>query len=350
MRIRRTFPIVLAVLVIAAAVTLAVQLRKHAPPEPARLLPGADAFFYLDLSKARKANSGKDLPVVSHDPEYERFIRETGFQFERDLDEAAFAVHYPASRPGGGTGGSAPEARFSEVLVGKFHGERLTAYLRQIAQSVENYNSVEIFTILIEGRSLRVAVLSADSVAASNVSDPAVIRGIVDRSRRLASPFGGPALLRQYYKNVQLASLAWLVARVEPSASTAGMWSALFAKPATLVVSGSSGALHLRPDAVHLRAEAFTDNADDARAIIDKVNVFAALTRSAETSVGTHGTDPDVKALFDSLKVKQEGSRALLTASMPFGFLKKMLSGSSTESSEPPAAMPAQVPTKSNSH
>jgi len=33
MRIRRTFPIVVAVLVIAAAVTLAVQLRKHAPPE-----------------------------------------------------------------------------------------------------------------------------------------------------------------------------------------------------------------------------------------------------------------------------------------------------------------------------
>ena len=93
MRIRRTFPIVLAVVVIAAAVTLAVQLRKHAPPEPARLLPGGDAFFYLNLSAARRANSGKDLPAVSHDPEYERFIRETGFQFERDLDNAAFRVH-----------------------------------------------------------------------------------------------------------------------------------------------------------------------------------------------------------------------------------------------------------------
>src|ERR1700680_5129384 len=163
MRIRRTFPIVLAVVAVAAAVTLAVQLRKHAPPEPARLLPGADAFFYLNLKSARKANSGKELPAVSHDPEYERFIRETGFQFERDLDEAAFAIHYPAKWPGGGTGGSAPEPRFSEVLVGKFHSERLTDYLRKIAQSVENYNSDQIFTIRVEGRSLRVAVLSADS-------------------------------------------------------------------------------------------------------------------------------------------------------------------------------------------
>src|ERR1700677_2373242 len=239
MRIRRTFPIVLAVVVVAAAVTFAVQLRKHAPPEPARLLPGGDAFFYLDVGAARKANSGKELPAVSHDPEYERFIRETGFQFERDLDEAAFAIHYPRNWPGGGTGGSAPEPRFSEVLVGKFHSEQLTAYLRQIAQSVENYESVDIFAIRVEGRLLRVAVLSADSVAASNHDDPAVIRGMIDRSKRLASPFGGPALLRQYYKHIQFASLAWAVARVDPSARNLGGWGELFGVPATVVASGT---------------------------------------------------------------------------------------------------------------
>jgi hypothetical protein len=347
MRIRRTLPVVLAVVVIAAAVTLAVQLRMHAPPEPARLLPGADAFFYLNLASARRANSGKDLPAVSRDPEYERFIRETGFQFERDLDEAAFAIHYPAGWPGGGTG-TAPEVRFSEVLVGKFHGEQLTAYLRQIAQSVETYHSVDIFTILLEGRSLRVAVLSADSVAASNHDDPAVIQGMVDRSKRLASPFGGPSLLRQYYKHVQLASLAWAVARIEPSAPEAGAWNTLFTKPATIVVSGSYlSPLHLRADAVHLRAEAFTQSPDEARGITDKVNVFVALTHSAETSVGTHGNDADVKAFFDSLKVRQEGDRAVLTAAMPFGFLRKMLAGSANELGEPSGAPPEQAPTKS---
>lgn len=338
----------LAVVVIAASVTLAVQLRKHAPPEPARLLPGADAFFYLDLGWARRANSGKQLPAVSHDPEYERFIRETGFEFERDLDKAAFAIHYPAQWPGGGTGGSSPEVRFSEVLEGKFHGERLTSYLRQIAQSVENYHSVDIFTIVLEGRSLRVAVLSADSVAASNHEDPAVIRGMVDRSKRLASPFGGPSLLRQYYKHVQLASLAWVVARIDPSSPEAGSWNTIFTKPATLVISGSYlSPLHLRPDAVHLRAEAFTQTPDEARAITDKVNVFVALTRSAETSVGTHGTDSDVKAFFDSLKVRDEGDHAVLTAVMPFGFLRKMLSGSAPELIEPSDAPPTQAPEKS---
>ena len=348
MRIRRTFPIALVVVVVAAAVTLAVQLRKHAPPEAARLLPGADAFFYLDLGRARKANAGKELSAVSHDPEYERFIRETGFQFERDLEEAAFAVHYPSSWPGGGTGGSAREPRFSEILVGKFHGERLTGYLRQIAQSVEDYHSVEIFTIRLQGRSLRVAVLSPDSVAASNHEDPAVIQGLVDRSKRLASPFGGPALLRQYYKHVQLASLAWVVARIDPTVPGAAAWSTVFTKPATVVISGSYlSPLHLRADAVHLRVEAFSPSADEARAITDKLTVFVALTHTAEASVGTQGTDADVKAFFDSLKIRQENDRAILTASMPFAFLHKMLSESSPDVNEPTAASPTQPAAKS---
>jgi hypothetical protein len=348
MRIRRTFPLVLAVLAIAGALILAVQLRKHAPPEPARLLPGGDAYFYLDLGPIRKANASKELPAVSHDAEYERFIQETGFEFERDLDEAAFAVHYPAKWPGGGTGGTAPEPRFSEVLVGKFQGERLTGYLRQIAQSIENYQSVDIFTIRLEGRTLRVAVLSADSVAASNHDDPAVVRGMIDRSRRLASPFGGPALLRQYYKHVQFASLAWAVARIDPSARNVGSWGALFGAPATLVVSGtylSPLHLNLRANAIHVRAEAFTENPNEARSIIDKVNVFVALTHTAEISLGTHGTDPDVKSFFESLQVKQDGNRAVLNAAVPFGFLRKMMAESGPEWTEP--AGPTEVPAKS---
>ena len=347
MRIRRTFPIFLTVVLVAAAVTLAVQLRKHAPPEPARLLPGADAFFYIDLGKIRKANAGKELPSVSHDPEYERFIHETGFEFERDLEEAAFAVHYPGNWPGGGTGGSAPEPRFSEVLKGEFHGERLTAYLRQIAEVVENYQSADIFTIRVEGRSLRVAVLNADLVAASNHDDPAVIRGIVDRSKRLASPFGGPALLRQFYKHVQLGSLAWVVARTNPSAPGDGGLGALLATPATVVASGTyHSPLHPRSDAIHLRAEAYTGNPEEARAVIDKVNVFVALSHSAESSVGMHGPDPDVRAFFESIEVKQEGDRAVLNAALPFGFLRKMLAASGAESSEPASPSPA-VPARS---
>lgn len=326
MRIRRTLPIVLAVVVVAAAVALTVQLRKHAPPEAARLLPSADAFLYANFSWVRKV-AASPLPAVSHDPEYERFIQETGFEFERDLEAVAFAVHYPANWPGGGTGGAAPEPRFSEVFVGKFDGERLTAYLKHTAQAVENYESVDIFSIPVEGRTFRIAILSVDSVAASNHDDASVIRGMVDRSRRLASPFGGPALLRRHYKRVQLASPIWAVARLEPSSAQFGGWSDFLPHPADIVVSVSYNPLHLplHPGALHLRAEALTASADEAHALTEKASEFLATFNRAEAAVGSPGTDADVKTFFDSLQVRQEESRAMLYATVPTGVFRKLL-------------------------
>jgi len=326
MRIRRTYPIALAVVAVAAAITLTVELRKSAPPEPARLLPGADAFLYADFRWVRRVSPGP-LPIVSHDPEYQRFIQETGIEFERDLETVAFAVHYPATWPGGGTGGTAPEPRFSEVFIGKFHGERLANYLRRIAQSVENYNSVNIYSVPMDRRTFRVAILSVDSVAASNHDDPEVIHGMVDRSRRLASPFGGPAFLRKYYKRVQLASPVWLIAKVQPSAPEFQSLSAVFTKPSDLVVSASFNPLHLplRTGALHLRAEACTGSDEDAHDITDRAATFLSMFHSAEVSVGAPGTDADVKALFDSLQVRQEGSRAVLYATIPTGVFRKML-------------------------
>jgi len=341
MRIRRTLPIALAVVVVAAAVTLTVQLRKHAPPEPARLLPGADAFFYADFGWIRKANSGKPFFPVSHDPDYERFIQETGFDFERDLDAVAFAMHYPENWPGGGTGGRAPEPRFSEVLIGRFDGSRCVAYLKRMAQSVENYHSVDIYTIPIYDRTFRIAILGVDTVAASNHDDPAVIHGMVDRSRRLASPFAGPAFLRRYYKRVQLASPVWVVARIEPSVPEFEGWSTVFPKSADLVISASYNPLHLplRTGALHVRAEAWASNDQDARGIADKMNVFLATFHSAEISVGTPGSDEDVKAFFDSLQVRQEDSRAVLYATLPIDLFHKVMS-----EQPPPMALPQAAP------
>jgi len=353
MRIRRTLPIALAVVAVAAALTLAVQLRKAAPPEPARLLPGADAFVYANLGWARRANGGKPLfsssnDPVAHDAEYERFIQETGFDWERDLDEVAFAIHYPQSWPGVGTAGSASESRFSEVFRGKFDGGKCLAYLKRTAQSVENYNSVDIYTIPLYGRSFRIAILSVDTVAASNHDDPAVIRGMVDRSRRLASPFGGPALLRRYYKRVQLASPVWMVTRVEPAAPGFGVWSSIFPRPADLVISASYNPLHfpLRVDALHLRAEAWTGSDEDAHHVTDQANTFLTMFQSAEVSVGPGGGDADVKTFFDSLQVRQEGSRAVLLATLPTRVFRK-LAESPELTSEPapdptPPATPAQ--------
>jgi hypothetical protein len=144
MRIRRRLPIPLAVLLIVAAIVLIVMLRKQAPPEAARLLPGADGFFYINLKWIRTFNATGHLPAISREPEYQKFVEETGFQFERDLDQAAFAIHYPENW-GGGTPGPASEPRFSEVFIGKIDSSRLTAYFKKVSSSVEDYRGFNIY-------------------------------------------------------------------------------------------------------------------------------------------------------------------------------------------------------------
>src|SRR5207245_10934855 len=86
----------------------------------------------------------------------------------------------------------------------------------------------------------------ACTVVASSLIDPLVIRGVIDRSRKVASPFGGPALLRQYYRHVPFASLgwpfasfAWVIFHVDPEnrAFPGPGLSFLFTKPATMAAS-----------------------------------------------------------------------------------------------------------------
>ena len=348
MRIRRRLPIFVVLLLVVAAVALIITLRKHAPPEAARLLPGADGFFYVNLQWIRTFNAAGHLPPVSHEPEYQNFVEQTGFQWERDLEQAAFAIHYPQSW-GKAESGTPAELRFSEVFVGKFDASRLTAYLKKLASSVDDYRGFEIYNIPLEGRTVRVVILNYDSLAVSNHPNPDVIRGILDRSRKLASPFGGPWLLRKFYKEVPLASLSFAVLRVTPemgSMDGLGSWSFLFPKPAVAVIS----ARYLR--ALHLRAVAFTDSDADAQAITEKTATFLSLFHAAEGSVGVHGTDPDVKNFFDSLKVQQSGDRAILTAVVPAGFFQKVLTEAPPEAvapTSPPTNTPDPSPRKTPS-
>jgi hypothetical protein len=52
--------------------------------------------------------------------------------------------------------------------------------------------------------------------------------------------------------------------------------------------------------------------------------------------------DPDVKAFFDGLKVQQHGNRAVLTAAIPPGFIRKAVAAPPGEALPEPAypAMP----------
>jgi len=322
--LRRFRLIILAVLFVVAMIAVVVQLRKAAPPEAARLLPGADAFVYVNLQWARRASLLTGLPQVQRTAQYQQFIDETGVDFERDLEQAAFAVHYPVSGSGKANSGSS-------VLMGRLDAARLRNYFRRVSRSVDTEQGVEIFNLPVDDHILRAAILGPDTVALSNNDDPSVIRGMVIRSHKRASPFGGPQFLRAYYRRVPFASMAWAIVRVDPkmdSHADAGpdAWlkdvpvnpSTLLQNPAVVVAS----ARLIR--AVHLRAETFTANPDEAHTLTEKLDGMLSMFKFSETETPSGGPDADVKAFFDSLKVSQDKDRAVLTATMPLAFLQKV--------------------------
>ena len=168
---------------------MAIFLRSKAPPEAARLLPESDGIVYVNLRPVRtffKAN----LKPPHRVPEYEQFVEATGIDWERDLDQAAIALHR-MPEPNGPNG---PVA-YTMVLVGKLTGARLNQWLDAHAVSRESYAGHTIYNVPSEDRTVRVAQVGYDMIAVSNFPTPEKIHSILDRHRTAALPFAGSTLL-----------------------------------------------------------------------------------------------------------------------------------------------------------
>jgi hypothetical protein len=321
---------VIPLAVVIAVIAGIVLLRKRAAPEAVRLLPEAQGYVYIHIKPLRQAGVFNDIAPITGEPEYKDFVAQTGFQVERDLDEAAFAIHVPTTPTG--------ETRYSEIFIGRLDSTRASKYFSKIARFTERYRDFEIYNIPVEGRTVRVTLLGPNMAAVSNTESPDVIHGMIDRYKQLARPFGGPSLVQEYYKHRPLGSVLWTILRVSPEVATGsgdqpprnmfilpGGYD-LFFPPGTVIV----GSVRYT-GTVDVKAEAFTTGEDAARRITDQLGAFLALFRSIEAGTQPNGPDKDVKAFFDSLKIEQEGPRATLKADVPRGFLKKLLS-------EPPAS------------
>jgi hypothetical protein len=326
---RKQLWVAFAVIVfIAGGILTAILLRSRAAPDAVRLLPNSDAIFYVNLEPIRLLTELGKKPPKERDPQYEDFVRETGFEFERDLDKAALAIHYGTTDKGKST-----ETRYSEIFQGHFDRARVSQYLRKLARSVESYRDLDIYIIPLEGRTLRVVLLGIDIAAASNTADPGVIHGMVDRYKQAALPFTGPPLVSEYYRRVPLGSVAWTIAR-PPAATTSeehgefllpGGWSGLL--PPNSVVIASARPLN----DIHLRVQVLTNGEADARAFNERVNTYLVLFKSLDISMASGGPDPDVKSVFESLEVHQDKNEAVLTAKVPYAFFKKVLSEPAVE-------------------
>jgi hypothetical protein len=312
---RRHFFLIVSLLLVAGALGTLLWLRHRALPEAVRLLPESDAVVFVNVKAIRRV-ANTSLSGVVHDPDYEEFIRESGIDFERDLDEVAVAVH-PI-----GNG----ESRYSEIFNARFDSQKLVDYLRKHAKNVVRYGNENIFEIPQENRVVRVAMLDLDSVAVSNVDDSSVIRGMVDRSRKRGLPQRGPAMVQEFRSQIPLTAVAWTIARIKPGENPimqkiySPTWGTGFTLVAALAPSLTNGS-------IQLKANAMAGNEEAAKQLADNVSTLISLYQAIESNAQQGGGDPDVKAFVDSVKVEQQKDKAVLTATLPPAFLKKMFQG-----------------------
>jgi hypothetical protein len=319
-RARRTRLIVgIAAAALFAALGVAFYLRGRAAPEAARLLPEAETVLYFNLKPVRLLTHLGDKPV-EHEPEYEDFVRETGFQFERDLDEGAFAVHSSASQNTQPSGDD--YSRYSELLVGRFNSTKVSAYLRKLSSSIEQYRTRDIYNIPHDGRVVRVSILSPDMVAASNTVDASAIHYMIDQYERVALPFGGPALVRRYYREVPFGSLAWIISDVPTlKAKVPRPWAAqIFTQ---FLARGVVVASLRYTAAIQLRADTFVGEAQAAD-LAEHLNDLLALFRDVSKNAQSGSSDPDLKAAVDSIKIEPRSDRVSLTATLPADLVAKI--------------------------
>lgn len=306
-RTRRTLLVVAAVLVMLA---LAIFLRSKAPPEAARLLPESDGIIYVNFKPIRTFTHFKDLKPPARTPDYKQFVDATGIDWERDIDQAAIALHRMPD-PNGPNG---PVA-YSMVLVGRLTGKKLNNWLEAHAASRENYGGHIIYNIPSEGRTVRVTQIGYDMMAVSNTPTPEQIHSMLDRHRSAALPFAGSSLLERYYKEIPLLSIAWGMGQIGAPFSESGAikifgFSLPIEADSTIVASIRwAGSLHLRM--VEIAPDESTAAAQAA-----SLATLVTMARGFTAPLGDNPANNGLKELLKTAEVNQKQDRVVLTATV----------------------------------
>jgi hypothetical protein len=334
-RTRRTLLVVAAVLLVLA---VAIFLRSKAPPEAARLLPESDGILYINLRPFRPFLK-KDLKPPKRDPDYQQFIDSTGIDWERDLDEAAVALHrMPDPR-----GPNGPVA-YSMVLVGKLTGKRLNTWLDSHAASRETYVGHTVYSILSEGRTVRVAQIGYDMVAVSNTPTPEQIHSMLDRHRAAALPFAGSTLLSRHYHDVPLLSLAWGVGQIGLPFSESGAIKvfglSLPLEDDSTIIASVAPALPMA-GSLRLKVEEIAPTEEAAASQAAALATLVTLARGFSAPLAQNTANNSLRELLKTAEVTQKHDRVEVTATLSPAFLAGLASGDNSAPA-PETGAPAQ--------
>jgi hypothetical protein len=335
-RTRRTLVVVAAVVALLA---LAVFLRSKAPPEAARLLPEADGIIFINLKPIRTVAHFKDLKPPTRVPEYQEFVNATGIDWERDLDQAAVALHRMPD-PNGPNG---PVA-YSMVLVGRLTGQRLNAWLDSHAAERESYAGHTIYSIPSEGRTVRIVQIGYDMIAVSNFPTTEKIHSIIDGHRSAAIPFAGSTLLREHFSEVPLLSLAWGVGQVGMPFSESGaihvFGLALPIEQDSTIIASVTPGLNLK-GTLNLKMEEIAQSNDEATSQTAAMATLVTLGRDLAQQLAANPANNGLRDLLRTAEVTQKKNRVVVTASLSAGLLSSLAKSESPQLKYSPLAPPA---------
>src|SRR2546421_101619 len=112
-------------LVLGVAGALLLYQRATRPSRAVLALPESNFLLYVNLKAVHLIwDTGKPL-VMEAEPEYQEFVRQTGFHFVRDLNEVAISQR----------NSSDPDTDSSAIFVGHFDQNRVRQYLQKLLKS-----------------------------------------------------------------------------------------------------------------------------------------------------------------------------------------------------------------------
>ncbi len=135
---------------------------------------GASAVFFADLADLRASAFLKELfawaPRTQIDAEYAQFLRETGFDYERDLDRLAIAMEKHGQ-----------EVTLIAVADGRFDRKKIAAYAAK-SGNIETRDGREIFSVPASASSRQVTFtfLRNDRIELTNA--PGIVEHAGERS------------------------------------------------------------------------------------------------------------------------------------------------------------------------
>jgi hypothetical protein len=268
----------------------------------------AEAVLFIDLAELRRAPFFAELlawaPKSEADQEYRQFVRDTGFDYEKDLDRLAVAFEQQDA-----------QRIFYAVGEGHFDERKIKAYAAKNG-AVQNSDGSEIFSLPIAGSTARLSFmfLKRKRIAFSNNSDfrtwqhGAKAKDDADWRERFARVAGSPVFAVMRNEALREAFSADPASQALARKATGGLsspqLSSLLAQLQWLTLAGKPENNKLR---VAMDAESLEEK--NAQQLADLLNGVALLARAGLSNARTQqlgaATRQSYLALLKSVEVSR---------------------------------------------